>query len=575
VKLPPILSSRRRQLFLLLVSNGLLQASITVGITLLIKSTFDNYLGVSGTPPIDLWLIGLGFLCATLLIAWLKYRERLDAERVGQDYVHELRVKMFSRYCNSDLRELDQHSKGAISLRFATDLSALRQWISLGLSRLIVAGVNLTIVLGALCVINFTLGAVVSLIIAANTLLSLSTGKKLRYTFGEARRQRSYLANNLNEKVSSMATVKAFGQRQREKNRVKRQSLRLMGAMSSRARSIGTLRAITEGSTILTTAAVLIIGVTLMGSGQASPGTVVAAIGIVSLLMQPLRHLGRVYEYRLNASVAEEKIASFLTRRPSISAKDKQQRLGEGSLTLKDVAFFPDSSDISMRIEPGKTIAILGVNGAGKSTILSQLSGLLMPSRGKILLGQNEIIALKDSGLRRSIGIVSPSLPLLKGSIRKNICYRCPAASSEEIDRVIKLCGLNILLESLPDGLESRLQEGGKNLSEGERQRIALARAIIDTPELLILDEADAFLDEAGVSLFAELVRSYPGLVIMATHNIDHVALSDQVWLINRGELCWSGPGQELSMEEYSKIYEASNLIDKDKIEEVRYVSNA
>ena len=577
MKLPPILSTRRRRLFLLLIGNGFLQALATVGITLLIKSTFDSYLDASASPAISLWYIGLGFLCAMLLISWLKYRERLDAECVGQDYVHELRIKMFSRYCNSDLGELQQHSKGAISLRFATDLSALRQWISLGLSRLIVAGVNLIIALGALCVINFTLGVVVSIVIAANALLSLSTGKKLRYTFREARRQRSYLANNLNEKVSSMATIKAFGQRQREKNRVKRQSHRLMQAMFSRAHSIGVLRAITEGSTILTTGVVMIIGVVLMNADQATPGTVVAALGIVSLLMQPLRHLGRVYEYRLNASVAEGKIKSFLNKRPLTLAKDEQARCGDNSLRLKDVVFFVGGNKVNLHCKPGQTIAVLGINGAGKSTILTQLAGLLKPVEGEILLGQNQVFELKDSALRKSIGMVSHSLPLLKGSIRKNIAYRYPDASDDEINAVVKRCGLEQMLESLPDGLQTRLKEGGQNLSQGERQRIVLARALIGSPELLILDEADSFLDEAGMALFTEIVSDYFGLIIMATHNVDHVVISDQVWLIDEGELCWNGPSDKFPRGRYAKVFTASEAVDEGGVNEnkVRNISHA
>ncbi len=568
MKLPPIISVKRRRLFFLLVGNGFLQALATVGITLMIKFTFDHYLNVSASPTISLWHMGLGFLCATLLISWLRYRERLDAECVGQDYVHELRVKMFAKYCNSDLRELEQYSKGAISLRFATDLSALRQWISLGLSRLIVAGVNLVTALGVLCFINITLGAIVSLIILINALLSLSTGKNLRHTFTEARRQRAYLANNLNEKVSSMAAVKVFGQRQREKNRVKRQSSRLMEAMSNRARSIGILRAITEGSSVLTTAMVLIIGVMLMGTHQATPGTVVAALGIVSLLMQPLRHLGRVYEYRLNASVAEDKIKSFLNSRPPTLSKHRKARHGLGHLRLKDIAFFPDGEDINMHINSGNTIAILGVNGAGKSTILSQFAGLMKPARGKVLLGKNDVCKLKDSALRKSIGMVSHNLPLLKGSIRKNICYRCPNATEDEISLVVKRCGLEQLLDSLPGGLETKLKEGGQNLSQGECQRIALARAIIGTPELLILDEADAFLDDEAMALFSNIVRGYPGLVIMATHNIDHVVISDQIWLIDKGELCWNGPREELPMSRYSELFDSNTKNSGRKVQD-------
>ncbi|TNE86257.1 MAG: ABC transporter ATP-binding protein [Gammaproteobacteria bacterium] len=568
MKLPPIISIKRRLLFLRLIGNGFLQAMMTVLITLLIKSTFDNYLNTTATPVTSLWYTALGFLGATLVISWLKFRERVDSESVGQDYVHELRIKMFAKYCNGDLRKLEQQSKGAMSLRFATDLSALRQWISLGLSRLIVAGVNLVIALSVLCYINFVLGFSVSLIILVSALLSFGTGKKLRYTFVDARRKRSYLANNLNEKVSSLATVKVFGQRQREKNRVRRQSERLMAAMYERARAIGFLRAITEGGTVLASSMVLLIGAWLMSTNKTTPGTVVAALGVVNLLMQPLRHLGRIYEYRLNASVAEEKIKSFLDTRPSVLARHRKERRGHGELRLKEVSFFPNSEAVNLKIGPGTTIAILGVNGAGKSTILSQFAGLLTPSSGKFFLGQNDVCKLKDSALRKSIGMVSPNLPLLKGSIRNNICYRHPNATEEEIAFVVNRCGLEQLLNSLPEGLETKLTEAGQNLSQGERQRIALARAIIGTPELLVLDEADAFLDDEATALFSEIIRNHPGIAIMATHNIEHVVISDQIWLIDNGRLCWNGPREELPMNLYAELFEAKSAVGSSKARE-------
>lgn len=555
MNLPPILSHKRKLLFILLIGNGLLQAFGTVSITFLIKSIFDQKLSTTLQPTFNLWQMGFMFLFIAIFLAWLKFRERADAELVGQDYVHETRLKMFSHYCNSDLSETELRSKGAIGLRFATDLSALRQWISLGLSRLIVASINLVITLGALCVINFKLGAVVTLIILTNIALSLSLGKSLRSTINDARRQRSQLANNLNEKVTSMATVKMFGQRQREKNRVNRQSSRVMEAMCRRANLIGILRALGEGSTILTTAMVVIIGVVLMNEGQATPGTVVAALGIISLLMQPLRHLGRVYEYKLNASVAKEKIKLFLDLPPSTPEKQRKIRLGHGDLELKKVVFFSDSKEVNLHISAGKKIAILGANGAGKSSILAQFAGLLKPASGDILLGENNVCKLKDSALRQSVGMVSHNLPLLKGSIKKNLCYRMQSASDEEISRIVKRCGLENLLESLPDGLDTRLKEGGKNLSQGERQRIALARALIGTPEILILDEADAFLDEEGVTLFADIIKDYPGIIIMATHNIDHVAITDEVWLIEKGELRWNGPREKLSMDLYAELF--------------------
>ena len=558
MKLPPILSYQRKRTFFLLVGNGLLQAISTISVALLIKYTFDGYFITPLTPTLNLWYVSSAFLFIASLVSWLKYRERVDSEYLGQHYVHELRIKMFSEYCKSNLRIIDKKSKGAIGLRFATDLSSLRQWISLGLSRLTVSSINLTITLTALSFINLSIGVGAAFIILLNILLSLSVGKQLREAVFDARKQRSYLANNINEKISSIASVKAFGQRQREKNKIKHQSERLIIAMGKRAQSIGILRAITEGSGILLTAATLIIGSIIIGPNQVSPGTIVAAIGIVGLLAQPIRHLGRTYEYFHNANVAKEKIQSFLTSQSLVQTKRRKFRQGRGRLILEHVAFFPNGKNHNLRIQPGNVVSVLGANGAGKSTILSQIAGLLSPTRGKVLLGRNNVCKLKDSALRSSIGTLSQDLPLLKGSIKNNICYRRPNATEEEVSQAIKSSGLETFLQSLPNGINTKIAEGGKGISQGERQRISLARAIIGTPELLILDEADSFLDDSAKTLFIKIINNYPGIIIMTTHNINHLATSSIIWVVEKGDIVWNGKRSELASQHYTDLFDST-----------------
>ncbi|MBL1321436.1 MAG: ABC transporter ATP-binding protein [Methylophaga sp.] len=558
MKLPPIFTPQRRIKFFWLSINGTLQATMAISFSILVKNMFDHHLQNNDLPFL-FWKSALPFIAISLITAWLKYKERSDAEALGQDYVNELRNRMFSRLCRTELRQLDYHGRGDIILRFASDLSAIRQWISLGLARILVAGITLIMAITALCFINLTLALIVGSVLFINALLSSFLGYRLQQSFREARRSRSYLANNLTEKISSITTVKASGQRRREKKRIKQQSMRLVVAMVERAKAIGMHRAVTEGSLLIATSLVLLVGVLLSknNEGSISPGTVVAAMTIVALLTQPLRNIGRVYEYWHGANIAYEKLGRFLITTGS-SRRERPEKTGPGIMTLKKLKDFNGESQPNLTIKPGRKIVILGKNGAGKSSLLAQLSGLMSPTAGEVRLDNFNVTKLHESFLRNVIGMVSPELPLLKGSIRKNICYRWPAAPDAEIQRVVESCGLTSILEKLPKGIDSRVAERGNNLSLGEQQRICLARALLGSPQVLLLDEADSFLDGESRELFTTIIRNYTGTIIMATHNVDHILLADDIWLIKDGGICWSGPRDDFSITSLGRSFEDS-----------------
>jgi ABC-type multidrug transport system fused ATPase/permease subunit len=144
------------------------------------------------------------------------------------------------------------------------------------------------------------------------------------------------------------------------------------------------------------------------------------------------------------------------------------------------------------------------------------------------------------------MGIVSPDLPLLRGTISKNLCYRWRSAPDAEVARVRKLCGIDDLLTELPDGENTRISEGGTNLSTGQRQRIALARAILGSPPVLLLDEADANLDPGASAIINEILEDYAGTVLVVTHHLKRALCADVLWYMEAGKLIASGKPEEL-----------------------------
>ncbi|RJQ48529.1 MAG: ATP-binding cassette domain-containing protein [Desulfobacteraceae bacterium] len=543
MSLPTLMSGRRARLIFGLVSNGFAQALATVTTVLLVKTAFDRLIIATpfeGGPngPLMIRIAGGLAFCAAVL-AWLRMRERVDSERLGQDYIHQIRILMFKHLSALPSRTLQRRSRGAIVLRFIGDLNALKQWVSFGFARMTVSGVNTVIALTALAAVNWRLTAGVAVVVSAGTVHAFRLGRRIRAAVKESRRRRAVLAANVNEKIAVMPVVQVFGQSRRERRRIGRQSRRLRDAMIERAGKIGRLRAVSQATIALSSAILLILGANEVSAGRATPGTVVASMTIVGLLVPSLRDLGRVYEYWHSAAVSSCKIDEFLSTPATGVSPFKTPRLkpGAGRLDLVDVSVEDGLESISGTVHPGMVIVLTGPNAAGKSTLLSLIARLVNPDRGRILLDGQDLTGCRLSSVRRAVGMVSPDLPLLRGKVEKNLRYRWPEAPEEELERVRRLCELDAVLAELPKGDQTRLSEGGGNLSFGQRQRIALARALLGEPYILLLDEAEAHLDADADRLLERILGFYPRTVILVTHRAERQKNADAVWHLENGRL--------------------------------------
>lgn len=547
--IPPILHGHRRILFVRLVTNGLAQAALAIGTAWLVKEIFDDFL-TSDHPVLSMYVVWLiiGLVATAGCISWLRMVERIDAERMGQHYASEVRILLYDCLSFLTPRTLQKRSRGGVSLRFVGDMTSLRRWISMGLARVTVAGVSTIAALLMLGIINWQLTLTVTVSLVLGTWLTYLFGKRMRAAAIESRRRLSNLAANVNEKVTSIAVVQVFGQVDREREHIVRQGKYLHDSMVARAQVAGQILGITEFSVAMTSATTLLAGVFAVAAGTASVGAVIAAISIVGILLPPLRDLGRVQEYWHGACIARERIKEFLDS-PSLVAQNSNAPdliVGPGRLEFDSVSVTGGLNQLSGVVDPGTVVAVVGPNGAGKSTLLLLAARLIDPQEGRVLLdGQNLAEHSLDS-VRHAIGMAGPDLPLLRGTIERNLRYRWRKAPNKEVARVRKLCGINELLAQFPEGEKTRVTEGGLSLSVGQRQRIALARALLGNPALLLLDEADANLDKQASKVIDRILAEHHGTVLMVTHQLNYIMAADVVWYLEAGRLLEVGPPAEL-----------------------------
>lgn len=531
-KLPRLLGGIRKGLVLRLVANGFAQTIASVFFVLILHAMVDS---ATAQPPIapDSWMAWtLGAI--VLVLGALRVLAQQQGEELGQDYVHRVRLRLFSHLCAMSNRTHQKRSQGGTLLRFIGDLSALRQWISLGLARLCVASITALGTLFALVWVSPRLSLAVTLVLLGGTVVSLLLGKPLHQAVLESRRQRARLASQVTEKTGNIGVIQVHGQEARERRVISRYSRRLKAAMIGRAISMGQLRAAIQITAMFSIALAVIIGSHGVAAGIMGASEIVAAMAVVGMLIPPIRDLGRVYEYWRRAAVSIDKLEHFLSSKAEVVDVEGARPLliSAGRIQLHCLSSEGVLDETSIDIPGGSLVALLGANGSGKSTLLSLIDRQMQADTGTIFIDGQDIQGVTLKTLRRAVSILGPDLPLMRGSVRRNLCYRNPKASEEEQWAALRMAGAAELVRSLPRGLDTRLSSRGTNLSMGERQRLALARAVLGRPPILLLDEADANLDDEFRAHFRRVIQDYPGTVVMATHDADLAQAADTIWTL-------------------------------------------
>ncbi|UCE32260.1 MAG: ABC transporter ATP-binding protein, partial [Burkholderiales bacterium] len=510
--LPRPFAGSRRGLLLPLLAIAVAQAAIWALTPLLVHRAFalSEQSPGSAAGPAELATIAALLGCAAIAAGWLRAHERASAERLGQSLVHALRLALFDRLLALSARTVQRRARGGDLLRFIGDLGAIRRWIAVGFVRLLVGSLIATGALGALAWIDPWLAAAVFVVLALTVAAMATVGTRLRAASRQARRARARLAGDISERIESLTTIRQFSQSRRERRRIGRRSAALRTAMIRRARLIGALRGLTEGAGGITVAVALLVG--LAASGGARLGAVAAAMTVLGLLVSTLRELGPVLGHWHDYRLAMERIDA-LARAAAGEREPNRPPLpesGAGALELRGVGYGDALHAIDLVIPAASRVALAGASGSGKSTLLQLLAGQIEPDRGEIVLDGCSLSRHRIDSMRARVGLFSPPLPLMRGTVRRNVRYRRPRADDAELAPVLARVALG---RDDPNFLDRRVAPRGENLSAGQRHRIALARACVGDPDLLLIDDTDAMLDADSRSALSRVIERHPGTV--------------------------------------------------------------
>ncbi len=500
MSLPRIAAGRRKSWLWMLVANGIAQALCGLALAYLLRDAL--HVARDGSAP---WNQSAGILSIGVAMILLRVREARDAERLGQNYVTRVRLRIFDRLASRPARDRTAGRWGVTMTRLISDLNSLRNWVSTGVARSIVASITALGLLAGLVVLSpwSSIGVVSMTVVCLAGAAALTP--RLRDLVRESRRRRGRLANNLGERILALPTVRELGRSRQERARVRSHSVRLSEALVRRMGLASVLRSLPDVTMPLAIAGVALAAAFKPEVAEES----VSAVLLLGLIASALRDLARAWDHRITFEEGRRRIEQILEGPRMRERRDARPLPGEGPLTLEFCSIGLDDvfEEIDLRVEPGEWVRLFGESGVGKSSLLALAARCFDPDRGEIRLDGLDLKALELDALRASVQRVSADLPLLRGTIADNIGYGLDLPEAESIDRIVAACGLDRVDELLPEGLETRVEEQGANLSDGLRARVALARACAIGPRLLLVDDL-VFTTDSAAALALERVLS-------------------------------------------------------------------
>jgi ATP-binding cassette subfamily B protein len=493
---------------------------------------------------------------------------QLSVAFVGERYLVRLRTVVFSRLLRLDMGFYSRSKSGVLVSRMTSDIESLQEFASDGA---VLALTNLLTVLGvavALLLVDWQMAFVVFAVVLVLAGVSVVFQRQARRAYDQVREHIGSVLATLQEGITGVRVVQAFTQEHAQASTFGRVNERYFEANMAAARAISWYFPVVAFLRIISLAAALGIGASRVLNGSMTIGTLVAFLLYLDWFFQPIINLSNVYNLLQSALAAISKLFGLMDEIVVVDDKPGAFDLSEpvaGAVAMEGVSFSYEPGtvvldDVSVVVGAGERVAIVGETGSGKSTIAKLIMRFYDPESGVVAIDGNDLRDITERSRTDALALIPQDGFLFAGTLRDNIAYAAPDATDAAVWNVLRAMGIDDWVRSLPEGLETEVRERGGRFSAGERQLVALARAFLSDPSIIVLDEATSNLDpETEIQVEGALRVLLAGRTsVVIAHRLRSAERADRVVMVDGGRIIAEGTHAELveSLPRYRELVE-------------------
>ena len=511
----------------------------------------------------SLGILAIGLLIMYALRSYCRYYVTSKGHIMGAQMESDMRQDLFDQYERLSFSYYDKNNTGEMMSRLVSDLFDISELAHHGPENIIISILKIVGSFTLLLMIHPTLTFILMAVTACMLLFSYSQNKKMRATFRDNRKKIAGVNANLQDSLAGIRVMKSFANEEVERQKFMHSNLMFLKSKESNYTTMGTYHAGNNFFQGMLYLAILVAGGVFIANGSLEPVELATYALYINIFISPIEVLIQFTEMFQKGFSGFERFYEIMQTKIDIEDAPDAVDIGEvnGVIDYEHVSFSYNEDevvldDINIHINAGKSIALVGPSGGGKTTICSLLPRFYDVQKGAIKIDGKDIRSLTLKSLREAIGIVQQDVYLFNGNIRDNIAYGKPGASEAEIIEAAKKANMHDFIMSLPNGYDTFVGERGTRLSGGQKQRISIARVFLKNPKILILDEATSALDNESERHIQKALEdlSKNRTTITIAHRLSTIRNADEIIVITDQGIAQRGTHDKLMRE--GGIYE-------------------